>query len=214
MKLFVWDFHGTLEKGNELAAGEISNRALEKKGFSQRFTEEDSLRLYGKKWYEYFEFLLPEEPHETHIELQATSFDISNSSPEIIAKHIKPNDYVHDILRAIDNSVHTQIVLSNTTPESIKMFLESIKIKEFFQEDKIFAVNGHRKDTGKFKQGIIKEFLKEKKFEEIIFIGDSANDLNLVEESISYLYAHPGRNFREAKADYKIRDLRAILNEI
>ncbi len=57
MKLFVWDFHGTLEKGNEYAVLEMSNIILEKHGHKERFTELQCRELYGKKWYEFFEFM-------------------------------------------------------------------------------------------------------------------------------------------------------------
>tara|TARA_B100000315_G_C14385854_1_gene499607 strand:+ start:617 stop:769 length:153 start_codon:yes stop_codon:yes gene_type:complete len=49
VKLFVWDYHGVMEKGNEKAVTEVSNLALQKLGFSQRFTEEESKQLYGSK---------------------------------------------------------------------------------------------------------------------------------------------------------------------
>ena len=45
MKLFVWGLHGTLEQGNEDAAIEVSNLALEQHGYKQRFKPEDSRTL-------------------------------------------------------------------------------------------------------------------------------------------------------------------------
>ncbi len=214
MKLFVWDFHGTLEKGNELAAGEISNKTLEAFGYSQRFTIEDGFKLYGKNWYEYFEYLLPEEPHEKHLELQAASFKCSNASPEIIAKYITPNDHAHDVLEAIKEAGHCQILISNTTPQSIKIFLNAVDMARFFPEGYVFAANGHSRAAGKIKNEILLDFLREKKFEEIIVIGDSKKDINLIDGCVSYLYAHPGRTFRASEADYKIRNLREVLKEL
>ena len=66
MKLFVWDFHGTLEKGNELAVLEISNLILKKHDYKERFLESQCRELYGEKWFEYFEYLLPNEPKTIH----------------------------------------------------------------------------------------------------------------------------------------------------
>jgi len=74
-KLFVWDFHGTLEKGNENASRAITNNVLAKFGHKVRLSKHDAIKLYGKKWYEYYEYLLPNEPHEVHLTLQANSFD-------------------------------------------------------------------------------------------------------------------------------------------
>lgn len=38
MKLFIWDFHGVLEKGNDDAVVEITNLALRRHGYSRELT--------------------------------------------------------------------------------------------------------------------------------------------------------------------------------
>lgn len=45
MKLFVWDFHGTLEKGNENAVLEITNRILKALVYERLMSEEENLML-------------------------------------------------------------------------------------------------------------------------------------------------------------------------
>jgi len=65
MKLFIWDLHGTLEQGNERAAIDMSNQILERFGYRERFSDEDVFKLYGLKWFQYFEYLLPHEPRPT-----------------------------------------------------------------------------------------------------------------------------------------------------
>ena len=74
--------------------------------------------------FKYFEQLLPKESHERHLELQEAAFEISIKQPEIIARHIKPNDHAYDVLEAIAQK-HQQIVISNTTPDSLELFLKS-----------------------------------------------------------------------------------------
>lgn len=39
MILFVWDFHGVLEKDNEKAVVDISNQVLSEAGFKEKFTQ-------------------------------------------------------------------------------------------------------------------------------------------------------------------------------
>ena len=60
-KLFVWDYHGTLEKGNDEVVLAYTNMALEEMGYERRLTREENLKLYGILWYKYFEYLLPDE---------------------------------------------------------------------------------------------------------------------------------------------------------
>lgn len=62
----------------------------------------------------------------------------------------------------------------------------------------------------------LKKYIIDKKFDHFVAIGDAPKDLEFVQEypSTTYLYAHPGWNFRDYPATYKIRDLREILKEL
>src|SRR5487761_1194368 len=112
MKLFIWDFHGVLEKDNEKAVIDISNAVLENAGYSERFTQEDNERFYGLKWYEYFQKLISGISKDECLKLQSYCFKYAEEHLEILAKHIKPNDYVIDVLTSIADSGNKQIVIS------------------------------------------------------------------------------------------------------
>ncbi|KKT75806.1 MAG: hypothetical protein UW69_C0009G0020 [Microgenomates group bacterium GW2011_GWA2_44_7] len=215
MKLFVWDFHGVLEKDNELAVLEITNAILKKFGYKSRLSKEDNYCLTGLKWYEYFEFLLPNEPYARHLELQGACISYQTAHPGIVAQHIKPNEHAHEVLEQISQN-HDQIVISNTQPKSLKMFLEAVRIIKFFPSGKSFAADAHGKDATIRKHHILDSYLRDKHYEDKIFIGDSAEDIELVSVAggKTYLYAHRGKSHKEAKADFKINDLREVLKEV
>ena len=214
MKLFVWDFHGVLEKGNERAVLEISNEVLKRFGYSSRFTKEDIAKLYGLRWYEYFEYLLPQESFERHLALQDCCFKMSNACPEIIAKHIRPNDHVYEVLDRIGQK-HCQILISNTQPKSLRMFLDSVQISPYFPDDNVFAANTRQQRTGT-KKAVLQKFLKDKKFDDVIVISDSPSDKDMiyVAGGTFYLYSHPGRPIKECDACYRINGLRELLKEV
>lgn len=214
MKLFVWDFHGVLEKGNEGAVLEISNEVLRRFGYSHRFTSEDIVKLYSLRWYEYFEYLLPQESRERHLALQECCFKISNACPEIIAKHVEPNNHVHEVLGRISQK-HYQILISNTQPESLRMFLDAVQISPYFPDEKVFAVNTHQQQTGT-KRTMLEKFLKDKKFDNIIVISDSPSDKDMiyVAGGTFYLYSHPERPLKECDVCHKINNLREVLREV
>ena len=216
MKLFIWDFHGTLEQGNEFAVEEISNLALESLGFSERLSTDDCLRLYGKKWYEYFEDVLPKETHEQHIALQEESIRIQRENPEIIERHIKASEHVHEVLNTISQSGHDQILISNTLQNYLIFFLKSVNIEKYFPKGKAIGINTHSKNPLDSKTEALKRFLIGKDYETIISIGDSIEDVHLALDfgGIAYNYAHPGNKFRYNKANYNINDLREVLKEL
>lgn len=114
MKLFVWDFHGVLEKGNEGAVLEISNKILGDFRYKERFRDTHKVKVIRTKG---------------------------------------------DVLRG---------------------------------------------------------FLDGKSFDDIVVIGDRPEDVAMenISGGVSYLYAHPGRDFHQAEADFWIRDLREVLREV
>jgi phosphoglycolate phosphatase-like HAD superfamily hydrolase len=215
MKLFVWDFHGVLEKDNEKAVIDISNRVLSNAGFAERFTDADNERYYGLKWYQYFERLLPDSSPEQHLELQTACFQYDRDNPGIITKHIKPNDFAIEVLGRLAQSNNKQIVISNTRQKDLFWFLDIVGIRHFFEDDTVIGVNAHQ--THASKRDALKDYLKDKNFEEIIAIGDSEGDLALGKSfnATTYFYKHPHRKHGITEnADYAINDLRDILKEI
>jgi phosphoglycolate phosphatase-like HAD superfamily hydrolase len=219
MKLFVWDFHGVLERGNDGAVLEITNTVLEQHGYERRMTMEESFSLSGKRWHEYFTHLLPEAEHEIHFELQLKCFEISQKYPEITSKHIRLADHADYVLNQIDLSSHCQILISNSAPRALDKFVEFVNIGKYFPPAHRFGADTHTKKQ-LTKIDCLNEFLQDKEpFESIVSIGDSPGDMALIHQEsiaqgIGYLYSHPEKQHREAKSHYKIQDLRAVLQEL
>jgi phosphoglycolate phosphatase-like HAD superfamily hydrolase len=215
VKLFVWDFHGVLEKDNEKAVKEISNIILRRAGFSEQLTDQQNEEYLGLKWYEYFEHLLPNISKEKCLELQADCLIYHEADPSILAKNIKPNDYAAEVLETIGSLGHQQIIISNTRQNDLIWFLETVGMKKFFQEENIIGVNAHQ--THSTKIDALKDFIGDKNFDEIIVIGDSESDLELgrAVNAVTYFYRHPNRKHHEThNADFVINDLRDIFHSI
>lgn len=215
MKLFVWDFHGTLEKDNEGAVLEISNKVLANLGYKERLTQEDNYKLYGRKWSAYFEYLLPNEKPETHFFIQQKCIEYEGEHPEIIGKFIKPNDYAVDVLEKISQK-HKQILVSNMSDVGLMRFMKAVDMEKYFPKDSAFATNSYKKQIKITKREILINYLKGKKFDRVITIGDTLIDIEMGKAvgATTYLYVHPGRNFANVTADYRIRDLREVLKEL
>lgn len=215
MKLFVWDFHGVLEKDNEKAVIDISNQVLEQAGYKERFTDEDNERLYGLKWYQYFGDLLPGLSNEEHLSLQAACFKFAEDNLHILEKHIKPNDHAIEVLTRLRDAGHDQITLSNTRQSDLIWFLNSVGIRRFFDDEHVIGVNAHQ--THQTKLDALKAYMKGRKFDKLVAIGDSEADLQLGKDAggTTYFYKHPHRRHEATKhADHIIKDLRDVLAEL
>jgi phosphoglycolate phosphatase-like HAD superfamily hydrolase len=213
MKLFVWDFHGVLEKDNDLAVLDISNSILALHGYEVRLSEADVRAYYGLKWYEYFEKVLPGLEKEAYLALQAECFEFDNKN--IVAKYIKPTDHALEVLRTIKDNGHDQILLSNTRPYDLDWFVALVGMEKYFTSNKLFGVNAHQ--THSNKSEALKEYINDKTFDKVVIIGDSESDMALKEVTggVTYFYSHPQLELNTAvKADYVITDLREILNEL
>lgn len=215
MKLFVWDFHGVLEKDNDLAVLEISNKVLEEAGFSERFSEEDNKKFYGLKWYEYFERILPSLTSEEHMALQSACFKFAEKNLDVLAKHIKPNDNAVNVLKAISDAGHDQILLSNTRPHDLLWFINTVGLSDYLPAEKVFGVNAHEKHGNK--QDALKDYLKSKNYSGIVIIGDSEADMDLarIGGGTTYYYTHPHiKTSNKVRADYSINNLTELLREL
>lgn len=215
MKLFVWDFHGVLEMDNEYGVVEVSNIILEKYGYKERFKKSDSQKLYGFKWFQYFEYLLPKEPKSKHLELETACVELERKDPSYIQKHIKPTPNSHKVLENI-YKIHDQILISNMHDTALKTFMDAVEINQYFPKGKAFATNSQNKMQVTTKKDVLKNYLQGKTFENIIIIGDSPGDIDLksVAGGTTYLYCHKGLEFKNCYPDYKINDLREILREV
>lgn len=216
MKLFVWDFHGVLEKGNDAAVIEISNLALREGGYSRKLTHEHGMVMAGRSWHEYFSYLYPEILLTEALQLQQRSIEISIAQPEIIAKHIQLNDYAKEVLQKIAESPFTQIIISNCLPSMLDFFLKQIEMEDYFPIGHRFGVASSTPSQPS-KGDCLKAFLVGRTFSKgIVVIGDSPSDMDLIDDSeaVGYHYSYPGRPHRPAKSHYRIHDLREILREV
>ncbi len=214
-KLFIWDFHGTLEQGNEYAVRAMTNIILQRHGYAERLSGAQCRTLYGKKWSDYFAALLPDEPPAVHAALQAACFAFSAEHPEIITGHIRPAPYARVVLETIQQRKHEQVLVSNTKPESLAVFIHAVGLDHIFPPHKAFAADAHINNRTKY--DTIRPFLAAHRFSATVTIGDSAGDVALGKMigAITYLYAPSSDAFKPAEnPDYRITDLRAVLDSI
>lgn len=214
MKLFVWDFHGVLERDYERGICAHINDVLAQFGTKRRLTLEETYHCYGYKLYQYFEFLLPDESHQTHLQLQQAFLDTQDWSE--IKKYIRPNHHAYRVLDAI-HAKHTQILISNTQPHALANFLDAVDQRQYFPTDRTYAVSARDHDHQKItKPEALRNFLAQSPHDELVIIGDSPSDMALkkVAGGTTYFYVHPHLTHKVCAADHRITDLREILKEV
>jgi phosphoglycolate phosphatase-like HAD superfamily hydrolase len=214
MKLFVWDMHGTLETGNDHLVIDISNRVLMSFGYAERFSYQDGQHLNGRKWHEYFTWLLGDSNHQRDILLQEACIRLLDVNPGIYDGKIQPTPHASHVLDTI-RARHEQILISNSRQETLRTFIKVLGYERFFSSANAFAVNDSSGSARRSKEGALADYLRRGiRYEEIVLVGDSPGDMNLerVAGGTTCLFAHPGTEFKNCRADYRIRDLRQVLS--
>jgi len=155
MILFAWDFHGVLEKDNDLAVMEVCNKVLEELNLSMRITLEEVRKLYGARWYDYFDYLLPNFSPDKKRKCAQRGIKIGL---RIAANYIKPNDWAEYVLKEITKKGHHNIVVSTSTPAVIEWFVECTGLKRWIRD--CFGIDpeiNYHSAEGQFDRGLEKE---------------------------------------------------------
>jgi phosphoglycolate phosphatase-like HAD superfamily hydrolase len=167
------------------------------------------------KWYEYFEWLIPGLPHDESVRLQEICFAISEADVEMQLKWLRPAEHALDVLAAIAGR-HRQILVSNTRPATLAVFVDALRLSSFFPDQARFAINKHDRGVTPTKLALLSDYLDEHgPYDEVVVVGDSRSDMGMAGVgATTYLYAHPYLDFPDCAADHRIRDLRAVLQSL
>ena len=220
--LFVWDFHGVLEKDNEHAVHEVCTLVLKEFGIDREVSLQQVIDWYGLSWFDYYRLAVPEGSQKLWKDMVNRTFNLRQKGWDIIRKHIKPRDYSKEVLRTIKEKGHYNIVLSNSRPDHAKGFTKVIGVIDYL-DGVIGADDTHynsrlNAEIQDIKAEILSNFLKDKNYKKVIVIGDKDSDIKAGKKcgAVTYLFFDPeiNKNPDEAGADYIISDLRDILKEL
>lgn len=213
-QLYVFDFHGVLEKGTEKAVTIVSNMALKRLGYDFIISHEEIMKKYGHKWHDIFLQTVPKISYDEAYSLYKECLIVDELFPNIILENTKQNDNAKKVIETIIKNNDNYILISNTNPKALKTFLKAAELENYFNETNSFAVNQHDEEVILTKENVLRNYLADKNYDKIIIIGDSPGDIELKKvcpkNSVTFLYTHPGLNFRDSDSDYKIRNLMEI----
>jgi phosphoglycolate phosphatase-like HAD superfamily hydrolase len=219
--LFAWDFHGVLEKDNEKAVQELCNLVFDELKIDRRITLQEAMDWYGLSWFDYFKLAVPGGDEELWKTMVNKVHSFHERGWEIIQKYVKPKDYAKEVLNRIKSENHHNIIISNSSQESINRFVNAVDLKSHM--DEIIGIDSH--DFSKInialhdiKSQILAEFIKDKNYKKIVVIGDRETDIRAGKSvgAITYFFhnQHFNKDIHNIDADFTITDLREVLKEL
>ena len=220
MKLFVWDFHGTLEKGNVKALHEILNKVAHAFNVQKQISFETTVHMYGLSWIDYFQYLHPQGTTDEWLAMKDKATQIQKKE-RLVQKHIQPMDHAVEVLNTIKKQGHDNIILSNSQPQWLRKFSEMVGIEKFI--DDYIALDAHGESRGatelqQRKSNELVDFCQKKEYSRIIKIGDRESDIKAGKTvgAVTYFFRNQFNKDiqHQTAADYEITDLREVLKEV
>lgn len=218
--LFVWDFHGTLEKGNVKAVQELINRVMPMFGVDRSISLEKAIELYGLSWIDYCQAVYPEGNLELYQKMKKELQDLQWRE-HIVEKHIASTDHASEVLRTIKEKGHRNIILSNTSARAIQHFVQLVGLDRYI--DNYIALDSHdaprqQLDVKQEKATRLADYIAGKQFKKIIKIGDRESDISAGQTvgATTYFFRNEFNkgHILSIQPDYETNDLRDILREL
>lgn len=216
-KIFIWDFHGVLEKNNDLAIKKIYNQTIKAFGFNKKVSLKEITEIRGLSLFNGFSVLVGIKNKHKLLKMVKMARNLSKT---ISAKYLKPMDYAKYVLSIIKKSGHCNIVVSNSRQDRIEDFLKIVKLKHLV--DCIIGINGQSEinnlSLAKQKAKAIIDYIGKNKFQNKTVIGDSEDDMKagFMVGAKTYLFIDSNNvsDVKNIKTHYVISDLRNVLMEL
>lgn len=218
IKLFAWDFHGTLEEGVEVGFFEILKQLRKEYKSSVKITLSAVRRKYGVSVADYLRHFFPECNISQIKAMMKRVAEVQNQKH--LKKYVRPAPSATKVLSKIKAAGFENIVLSNSHPKHIEPLIKIVGMKNLIS--RVYAIDRHysskKQNPVEEKTRILRRIIKEKNLKrgQLIAVGDKSTDINagILAGAITYQYLRKGFPVDKTRADYKITDLREILREI
>lgn len=211
-RLTVWDFHGVLEVGSPDVVVAIMNTVLESHGQAPAMTMEKCDAWYGQKLYQLFANLTPDLSHDEHLGFETAYRDLQKKKDLVLAR-VRPAPHAHAVLEAIAEAGERQILITNTSPAGIRLYLEATDMTRYFHDGTLFPTN--IRGAQLTKDQVLAEYLKGKDFSLVTIVGDSPADMDMgvvvPGRKNLLLYTHPDKVPKQHPQARNISDLRDVL---
>lgn len=206
--LFAWDFHGVLEKGNDIAFSKLFLKCYESLNLSKDISEEDILQHYGLKFSDIIQKVIPDADYNI-INHFFNYFNKDNFAH--VRKYMREREEASYVLGRIKDAGHDNVVISSASQESIDRFVDVIDLRNYFE--KIIGIGNYYSEKAT-KSYFLRLLGSLSRYSKLIMIGDHCNDMfeGKKLDAKTYLFSENGKSCPDA--DNVINRLYDVLKEI
>lgn len=189
-KVFIWDFHGTLETGTVFILTEIANKLLEENGSTQRYTPDEFAGIPSFSWNTFFRKHFPDCSQEEVNTIAREAYN-ENRFAYLMDKYSQPRPGALSVLQAVKASGGVNVVVSHSRQDKLEYYLSHVGlihvINEYYGVDDGTVASWE--DVLKKKVLVIKKILAQHSSAHSYGVGDSDTDFYAAQSSgIDYFY--------------------------
>lgn len=218
-KLFIWDFHGTLETGTLDILTGIANTLLQENGANKKYSAQEFAELESFSWRTFFTSNFPNLAPEQISAIAEVAYN-EKRFKELIERHSRPNTGTLNLLKRIKEDGGINIIVSNSRQDKLGIYISQIGV-EHLVDDYYGVDDGTIKsdqDALKKKVDVIRSILHAHQGYEVYITGDAEMDFiaaRLVPVTGIFWIMPPERH-KEVSPNISSQQLRCIvsLNEI
>lgn len=179
-KVFIWDFHDTLETGTLDILTEIANVLLKENGSQKRFTNQEMAALPSFSWKTFFEGHLPNLTEKEIQKVAKAAYDEKRFS-YLSRKYSRAKKNAKRVLQDIKKRGHVNIIISNSKHDKLGFYMRHVGIDHLV--DEYYGVDDgmikSKTDVLKKKVAVAKDVLSRYPHHYVYTIGDSESDFNM-----------------------------------
>ena len=225
-KVFIWDFHDTLETGTIEILTEIANILLKENGSEKRYTSRELAALPSFSWKTFFKEHLPDLTERQIRKVAEAAYDEKRFS-YLSKKYSRARKDAKRILRNIKKHGHINIIISNSKHDKLGLYIKNVGIDHLI--DEYYGIDDgtikSRTDVLKKKVATAKDALSRHPHHHVYAAGDSESDFNmaraLMAEKFFWVISGPdgatkGKIYKDAKAAnlFFVKDLKEIASVV
>lgn len=178
-KVFVWDFHGTLEVGTLFILTEIANTLLKENGSAKQYTPAELASIPSFSWDTFFQRHLPYLSFQKTQAIARNAYDESRFAP-LMRKYSQPNIGAEAVLQKVKDLGGINIVVSHSRQDKLGCYIKQVGLHHLV--DSYYGIDdgsiASREDVLKKKTVVIREILDRHSDYHSYAVGDADMDFN------------------------------------
>lgn len=178
-RIFLWDFHGTLETGTLFVLTEIANTLFKEYGSDKKYTSDEFAKTPSFSWITFFQTHFPDFSSQRIKTISQSAYD-ENRFSHLLEKHSRVRPEADKVLQFIKDAGGVNVVVSHSRQDKLAHYIKHVGLDSYV--DQYYGIDDgtimSQQDVLKRKTAKIKEILNQYPDHVSFAVGDTERDFH------------------------------------